>query len=225
VDAVVFERLATVMGAMGAGDRAAAFALYSEFGAAIAATVRRELGRRGVEAVPRAEVDGMVMDVCLVLLELAGAWSPRGGALPWIWARHRVANIADTWVGQHADSIDTERHAVTLDRADAPPAACSEDADVIELFGRLAGEHRMCGLLRDALELSGTSDRDQRLLFEVGLQRSLGDRSPAVTVAAQFGLRADAVRQQVKRARDRVRRLAEAEPRYAPLAELALLAA
>jgi hypothetical protein len=40
-----------------------------------------------------------------------------------------------------------------------------------------------------------------------------------------YGLSTDSVRQQVKRARDRVRRLAAAEPRYAPLADLPVLAA
>jgi hypothetical protein len=226
VEAAVFERVATIMAAMREGDRAAPFALYSEFGAAIAASVRRELGRRGVRAAPRGEVDGMVMDVCLELLRLSAAWQPQGGALPWVWARHRVANIVDAWVGQHASPL--EPHTVMRRAAtDVVPseATSSVDADVVDMLDRLASHHPMCGLLRDALTESGTTDRDQRLLLEVGLQRSLGDRAPAATVAAQFGLRADAVRQQVKRVRDRVRRLAAHEPRYAPLADLGLLAA
>jgi hypothetical protein len=229
MDGAVFDRLADLMARMAAGDRGATFLLAHEFGGPIGAAVRREAARRGVDHVDRAEVDGLVIDVCVALDEIAGSWRPDGGALPWVWARHHVGRVVDRWLGQHADEL-TE---VVLDRVERAHAAgpalggAGDDLldDAIGLLEAIARRDRSCALLREALDASGTTRRDQRLLLEMCLQRSLGDRSPAVTVGAMYGLSTDSVRQQVKRARDRVRRLAAAEPRYAPLADLPVLAA
>jgi hypothetical protein len=53
---------------------------------------------------------------------------------------------------------------------------------------------------------------------------ALGDPSPAVTVGALYGMKPASVRQQSRRTRLRLRALAETEPRFGPLAELAVVA-
>jgi hypothetical protein len=52
----------------------------------------------------------------------------------------------------------------------------------------------------------------------------MGDPSPAVTVAAERGMQAAAVRQVVSRTRRRLQDLADGDERFAPLAELSLAA-
>src|SRR5438132_11248909 len=94
------------MALMAAGDQAAIFMLYGEFGAPLAGLARRELRRMGVERVDPDELDGLVMDACLALFDSAGSWDPDGGALPWNWARQKLAALASGFVGQHADSLD-----------------------------------------------------------------------------------------------------------------------
>ena len=78
-------------------------------------------------------------------------------------------------------------------------------------------------LLFEALELV-LSERDRQLFLEVEVQQALGDRSPATTVGPMLGMQPAAVRQQYRRARLRLRRLAGTDPRYAPLADLPIVA-
>jgi hypothetical protein len=218
------------MAAMAAGDRAATFTLYSEYGSAIAGAVRRQLAHRGVHELSRGEVDGLVMDMCLELYDLAPSWHADSGALPWVWAGQRIGNIVDRWLGQYTKPLDDsvlENLDASLAKRPPPVIVFSQpsDDDTGAVFERMTRDDGLCRLLQEALHASGTCTRDQQLLLEVSLQRSLGDRSPAVTVATMYGMSTASVRQQVKRARDRVRRLACAEPRYAVLADLAVLAA
>lgn len=212
------QRLRVVMAAMAAGDRGATFDLYAEFGGPIGATVRRLLRRLGVDAVPREELDGLVIDACLELQACAEAWDPEGGAVPWVWAERRLLTVASRWVGQHADAIDEKVEVIDLV---VPAPAPDSEPNLVELLGRL--DDPTCRLLREALA-SVASVRDQAILLEVGLQRSLGDTSPAVTIGPHVGLRPDAVRQVLRRLRQRLSALAVDQPRYAPLVDLALLA-
>src|SRR3954468_6945965 len=103
-----FGRLVELMGMMAGGRVAAAFDLREEFGGSLRHAVRRALRARGIE-LPAAEVEDLVGDVALVLYELAAAWRPDGGALPWVWAQHRIANLVDRHVGLFADDLDDER--------------------------------------------------------------------------------------------------------------------
>jgi hypothetical protein len=222
VEATTFERVAELMARMGAGDRTAIFCLYDEFSGPLATMVRRLLRRRGVDAIPRDDVDGLVIECCIALSDVAGAWRPEGGALPWTWARHRIEAVVQRYVGQHADRLDD----VHLSRlADRPAEAASPgtEAEALGLLDALAGGDGLCGLLREALGRSGT-ERDQRLLLEVQIQHSMGDRAPAATVAGMFDMSSEAVRQQVRRVRVRLQRLVADEPRYAALADLPLVA-
>jgi len=212
------QRLRVVMAAMAAGDKGATFDLYAEFGGPIRATVRRLLRRLGLDVVPQEDLDGLVIDTCLELQACAEAWDPDGGALPWVWAERRLLAVVSRWVGQHADALDDRNEVV--ERMVASSAGASSEPSALDLLGRL--DDPTCVLLREALE-AVASVRDRTILLEVGLQRSLGDGSPAVTVGPFVGLRPDAVRQVLRRVRQRLSALAATEPRYAPLVDLALL--
>jgi hypothetical protein len=136
-----------------------------------------------------------------------------------VWAERRLLAVVSRWVGQHADAID-DKHEV-IDIVVTSSGAPSAEPSPLELLARL--DDPTCRLLREALA-SIASVRDQTILLEVGLQRSLGDTSPAVTIGPHVGLRPDAVRQVLRRLRQRLSALAAAEPRYAPLVDLELLA-
>ena len=213
-----YERLVEVMARMAGGDRAAVFTLYVEYGDHVAALMRRELRRLGVQHVEPDELDGLVLDGCLALENSAGAWDPTGGALPWNWAVKRLAAIAAGWVGQHADPLDD--HDVA---AAEQLRALGDEPEGLEVFERLAPCHDGCALLIEAFDYGQVKPRDRAILLEVKLQADAGDPSPSNTVARDYGLKPDAVRQIVKRTLDRLRALAACGPRFAGLAELPIL--
>lgn len=203
------------MARLAEGDRAAIVTLYVEFGAPISGVLRRHLRRVGVPGIGRDELDGLVIDACFSLAECAGAWDPAAGVAPWTWADRRLGALVAGWVGIHADGLDGVELVM-------PPSAPAAEADVVGLFTDL--DSPLCRLLADAFDVAHVSVRDRSLLLEVRLQASLGDPSPAHTVAPVHAMRPDAVRQAVKRTRDRLRRLAHDDARFAPLADLALIA-
>jgi len=213
-----FERLVEVMARMAGGDQAAVFTLYLEYGDHVAALMRRELRRLGVQHVEPDELDGLVLNGCLALLDGAGAWDPEGGALPWNWAVKRLAAIAAGWVGQHADPLDDHDVAVAEQLR-----AIGDEPEGLEVFERLAPCHDGCALLVEAFDRGKVKPRDRAILLEVKLQTDAGDPSPSVTVARDYGLNPAFVRQVVKRTLDRLRVLAEREPRFAGLTELPIL--
>lgn len=213
------QRLQKVMAAMAAGDGGATFDLYAEFGGPIRATVRRLLRRLGMDAASPEDLDGLVIDACLELQGCAEAWDPEGGALPWVWAERRLLAVVSRWVGQHADTL--EDRGEVIERMVATGPGASSEPTAVEVLERL--DHPTCVLLREALEAVATQ-RDRVILLEVGLQRSLGDASPAVTIGPHVGLRPDAVRQVLRRVRQRLSALAASEPRFAPIVDLELLA-
>jgi hypothetical protein len=216
--------VAELMRRLSEGDTGALLELHDRHGSRIVGALRSMLRRRGVEWLERDDLDGLLVDACLALVDVAGRWDPAGGALPWVWARHRLEAVVDRHVGQHADELDAERSA-TLERLDAgAPAPPCDEPDLLDLLESLtAGAGGQAALVREALSRAGTV-RDQRLLLEVRVQESLGDRSPAATVAPRFDMQPAAVRQQVGRVKRRLRELAASDPRYAGLADLPLVA-
>lgn len=221
------DQLVEVMAALAAGDPAAVVTLAHEFGGPISFRLRQHLTRLGVRGVGRDDLDGLVLDACLELRECAGAWDPTRGVLPWVWADRRLFALCSRFVGQHADALDDAAvPVVAIDAtgvvADAGPAVGDESAP-IEVLATLAATRADAALVYHALEQVG-SPRDRNLLLEYTLQQAAGDPSPAVTVARQFGLRAPAVRQVVRRMRVSLRGLAERDERFAALADLPLVA-
>lgn len=217
-------RVASLMARMAAGEAAAVFELYDEFGARLAAVMRAHLGAVGVRGAAREEVDGLVMDACLELFACAGAWRTDGGALPWTWAASRLRGLAARWVGIHADELDEGAFDDGGEAGAAGPAPWSGDeGSAYEVLCDAGRHHALAALLLDGLGLVG-SPRDQAILLELRLQAELGDPSPSHTVAAGLGATPDAVRQVSSRMRRRLRRLADSDERFAPLADLPLVA-
>ena len=208
------------MGRMAAGEVEAIFELHVQFGHRIAGVIRRHLRRLGEYDIEAEDLEGLVMDTCLMLEKVAHAWRPDGGALPWNWAGARVIGIVSDWIGQHGTEFDPERHEEVvleqLSRAD-------DELEEIEVLAGLCHENPACALLFEALERVA-STRDRHILLAVRSQSVAGDPSPAVTVARKLEMRPDAVRQVACRVRRSLRRLAATEGRFAPLEDMALLA-
>ena len=79
-------------------------------------------------------------------------------------------------------------------------------------------------LLDEAIEVVA-NERDRRVHLEYRIQKRSGDASPAHTVAAEFGLTPENVRQIDSRVRRRLRALIDTDARFAVLAGLGWLAA
>lgn len=220
-----FERLVAIMALLAAGDRAAVFSLYEEFGEGIALAVRRELRRVHVRVAADDFAD-LVIDAAISIGECAGGWDPAGGALPWVWAGHRIRQVVTRHVGQFADSIDagTKKTTEAMERYAATTPISAHDSGITEIdaLSKLSASDGVCALLQAALE-DATSERDREILLAYKLQAALGDPSPANTVGAAFHLKPAAVRQVVKRSLDRLRTLAMSEPRFRPLIDLHFL--
>ena len=212
------ERLEYLMGQLATGDSRAAFVLAAEFSGPIGAAVRTHLGELGIHDVDRDELDPLVIDVCIMLAGVAGAWRADGGAAPWQWAFHRVRQVVSRFVGQHADTLDE----ALLDRP-APPEAEGDEPDLMDVLDGLAREWPLVDLVREGLELVA-SVRDRAILLEVALQAEMGDPSPSITVAAMREMTPAAVRKVVSRTRRRLHGLASDDERFAPLADLPLAA-
>lgn len=222
MDRTRFEVLTAVMAAAGAGDSAAVFRLYDEFGGLLAVLLRKELRRQGVRRIDEEDLDGLVLDTCVVLFDIAPAWDPRHGVPPWTWARARMVELVRSWTGTHAEPFDD-----AVDETIPTPGIAGSTGElaepaVEEVLRLLAAEREDCRVLAEALAL--LPDRSRAILLEVRLQACMGDPSPSQTVASDHGLRPDHVRQLAKRARDRLRALAATEPRFAALADMALVA-
>ena len=210
--------LGELMAALAAGDAAALVTLIDRHRVQLAGAVRRVADGRGVR-LSADEVDELVVDVALAVASVAGAWSPDGGALPWVWAHHQVAKVVDRHIGQHTDLLDE----ATAAELPAGRASASSEPEVLDLVAVLARRNPTVALLQEALE-QVASPRDRVLFLETALQGVLGDRSPAKTVADLHGVAPTSVRQQHRRIRLRVQHLAATDPRFAPLGTLAIVA-
>jgi hypothetical protein len=226
VDRQAFDELAAIMDRLAQGDEAAVVALYERFRGRIAGAVQQVAALRGTPLRPD-DLEGVVVEVCFELARVAGAWSPDGGALPWVWARHRVANVVDRELGQWTEPLDEQQLAHVADAADSAPdtlPAPVRDAPMWPVLERIAADHHGARLLLDALERSGVSRRDRELWLEYVCEKAIGNPAPATTVGPVFEMREPTVRQAARRVRKRVRCLATTDDRYAPLAGLPALA-
>jgi hypothetical protein len=214
--------LVAIMRRLAEGDDAAAVTLYERYGGPIAAAVQRVAGRRR-RRLDRDELDGAVLEVCFELGSVAAGWSPDGGALPWVWARHRVANVVDRMLGQWSEPLDEAQ----LARLECDPPAvgpATAGGSMLDALARLVPNLDSARLLAEALDHEGISARDRELWLEYAFEKQSGNASPAATVAPVVGMKEGSVRQAARRARVRLLRLAAHDERFASLADLPLLA-
>lgn len=214
----VADRLVEIMAGLAAGDRACLWALATEFGDELRRVVRRELRSLGRHDLVADDdwVDGCVMSLVFALERMAPAWRP-DGARPWVWGRRALRAAVVAEVGHPSVDLDAlgPRAADPVAEAPAPlRAATLED---------LAARDRTVALLVEAIDRVGSA-RDAAVHKELRIQRAAGDPSPSVTVARATRLRPDNVRQIDCRLRRKLRALAEGDPHYAPLSDLAWLA-
>jgi hypothetical protein len=215
------DELVAIMARLADGDDAAVVTLLERFGAPIAGAVRR-VARTRPGRLDATEVDVLVLDVCFELQSVAGAWSPDGGALPWVWARHRVENVVDRHLGTVGDVLDEDRLAELDDAVEGAERA--EAGSMFDTLERVAADMASARLHAAASEAPAISRRDREVLFESAFETASGNRAPAVTVAAAFDMKEATVRQAFGRARRRLRDLIASDEHYAPLADLPLLA-
>ena len=208
------------MGRMAGGDDSAAFMLCLEFRRELAAAVRRAADHLGARLDPD-DIDGLVVDVALALRRRAAGWDPGRGALPWTWARPLVVSVVSRHVGQYADALDAIESGLA-GSAHESTAWEGDDPDAVDVLSSLAERDEECRLLEEALAAVG-STRTTEVLLRYAEQQHQGDPSPAHTVGDELAMQPPAVRQVVCRLRRRLLALASDEPRYAPIAGLALV--
>jgi len=202
--------LTRLMALMAAGDHAALFPFITEFGAELAGVVRRlltSLNRPDVARI-REDVDYLVQSATFVLFDRAAAWDP-SGALPWTWAERAIRAEIVAWLGHPAVEWDSHAH--------SPPA--HEPVMVTPDIVDLAATHDVLQRLLLALD-DVASERDARVHLEYQVQKALGDRAPANTVADMFDLTPANVRQIDRRVRTRLGELRASDSAYAELARL-----
>lgn len=203
-----------------AGDTAAVFTLAEHHGHRIAGVIRRQLARCGAATIAADELQSLVLDACMELREVAGAWRP-GGALPWWWAEGRIRSLVNAWVGVHADSIDD--HWIDVDDDGYDPAPSVEDS-VAATFARLVEEVPLVGLVAEAAAAARVDDVSLVCMLDYCIQQDQGDPSPAHTLAERYGVSPETLRQRICRGRRRLRRVVETDPRFAALADFELVA-
>jgi len=224
MDSVERARLREVMAGMAAGDMAMLVALIDEFGTSLRNVVRRTVfafGRRDLLADP-ADLTDLVTTAALEVFDRAGGWDP-DGAPPWVWAERAIRSAVAVQVGHAPADVDLDH----LD--DRPvqlplPLTPALDGDARRVVRRLAQLEPRAALWWDAVGGIAT-DRNRRVYFEFELQKALGDRSPACTVARMFGLNPDNVRQIAHRVRTRLAERIRSDARLAPLRDLRWFAA
>lgn len=184
-----------VMFAILAGEQGAIWDLHRLAEPALAGMVRREAARVGAR-LDADDVFGITLDAAMALARLAKSWSP-DGALPWVWARKRIFALVHRQVGTFTRELDDE----VLEVEAPPPAPRFEEPAAV--LRALAERHEGARALQQRFDLL-LSDRDAGIWLAFQIERDGGNRSPAVTVAADHDMRADAVRKVVQRVGERL---------------------
>ena len=189
------ERVAAVMARLAAGDKQAVWELHDLAAPWLTRILRAEARRIDVR-IGEEDVFDLTLDAAIDLGRLARSWKP-DGALPWVWARRRVAALVHDHVGTFARPLD-ETH---LD-IEAPVVLPSVE-DPRGVLRSLAEHHPSARRLEQRLRAS-VSERDAEIWLGVQIERAAGNRSPAVTVGADHDLRPDTVRKVVQRVGERL---------------------
>lgn len=184
-----------LMGRIVGGERSAVWELHDLAEPALGRMLRAEARRIDVR-VGADDLLDLTLDAAVELGKLAPSWDPEG-ALPWVWARRRITALVHDHVGTFTRELD-ETHL----EIEAPPVA-ERLEQPLEVLRSLAGRHPSAQQLDRQLRLVA-SDRDADIWLDVQLERAAGNRSPAVTVAANHDMRPDAVRKVVQRVGERL---------------------
>ena len=220
--------VADLMRRMVAGDDAAFFTLMQDYGHRVRFVVRRVLEDMGRRDILRDtdEMTGLVNWACLVIRDRAAGWSPDGGAMPWTWASRAIRAMVYEAVGHRVVELDEGTFDEGPDHApEAPMVGEPTGADrVVEEFVHLACRHPFVRLLLETLR-GVSSVRDYEVVLEYVVQRSNGDPSPSHTVAREFGISSDNVRQIFSRTRRKLLAAIDDDPSLVPLLEIWWLAA
>jgi hypothetical protein len=200
--------LKLLMTAMADGDIAVVMRFAEMFGSKVTAVVRRHLRDlyRNDLAESRDDLACLADDAILVIFDKASGWSPDGGALPWVWADLAIRAAIVKSIGHPTTEFDPQRH-------DQPASSIGGGRDAGDHYRSLVRSDDRVGLLDSAIGRVG-NDRDQAVFRQFNLQQSLGDPSPAHTIAMEFGLSPANVRQIVHRHRRRLQNLARSEPAF-----------
>ena len=191
----VREQVEALMGRLRAGDGAAVWELHTLAEPSLRRMVRAEARRIDVR-IGDDDVLDLTLDAAIELGHLAGAWDP-SGALPWVWAKRRIAGLVHQHVGVFADALPDEAEA--MEAPEAPPPV----DDAREVLRRLARHHP--GARRVEQHLAArASDRDAAIWLEVKMEQAGGNRSPAVTVGVEHDLPPATVRKVVQRVGQRL---------------------
>lgn len=188
-----------VMARLAAGDRGAVWDLHELAAPALTRILRAEARRIDVR-IGHDDVFDLTLDAAIDLAKLARSWNPEG-ALPWVWARRRITALVHEHVGTFADELD-DAH---LDLAAPAPVSPAEAPR--EVLRDAARRHPAARELEQRLT-AAASERDVAIWLGVQLEKAAGNRSPAVTVATDHGMRADAVRKVVQRVSERLEEVA-----------------
>jgi hypothetical protein len=212
-------QLTTIMAAA-ADDPAAGVRLYLEFGPDVGRVVRFLVRRAGGRHWDDDDLAGLTFDACQAIAALARSWRPDGAALPWVWARGRIAGLVADAVGPPCDPLPSFEDGLGA----APPLVTGvrDGDDVAGSLTVLAGRDERCARLGDALG-GALTERDAEVLLRYRIQQQSGDPAPSETVAAELGLRPPTVRQVASRARRKLAAAVADNPSYASLAGIALL--
>ena len=192
-----------VMFAIAAGKSGAIWDLHQLAEPVLAAMVRTEAARVGV-SLGRDDTFGLTLDAAMELGRLARSWSP-DGALPWVWARKRILALVHEHLGTFSRELDDE----LLEREEPPPRVAMEEP--VAALRRLAQRHEGARELQEQLDRL-VSPRDAGIWLSFQVERDAGNRSPAVTVATDHGMRPAAVRKVVQRVGERLTVRPAAEP-------------
>ncbi len=187
------------MARIAGGEGSAVWELHDLAEPALARILRTEARRIDVH-IGGDDLLDLTLDAAVELGKLARAWDP-DGALPWVWARRRITALVHDHVGTFADELD-ERH-LQLEE----PRCVERIDDPLGVLRSLADRHPSAQHLERRLRLVA-SDRDADIWLDVQLEQAAGNRSPAVTVAANHDMRPDAVRKVVQRVGERLSRVA-----------------
>lgn len=188
-------RVADLMRRIAADDDDAVWELLELARPSLEKMLLREARRLSVH-LSADDLCGMVTECVLDLADLADAWKPTG-ALPWVWARHRMLAHVHRHIGVFADPLDE----ALIEREE--PQRVEGIDDPLAVLESAAQRHPAARGLLDQLRRVA-SDRDARIWLGIRLERASGNRSPAVTIGADHGMRPEAVRKAYQRVGERL---------------------